>query len=71
MVIVGTKQDRVSGTALIEHAEGKLLQKQIGASAYLECSSMTQIGVEEVFHTAVRAVLQPTKEMYLYIGLIN
>lgn len=62
IILVGTKQDRVSKTASIKHAEGKILQKEIGASAYLECSSRTQIGVEEVFHTAVRAALQPTKE---------
>ena len=59
---MGTKQDIASGTDSVKHGEGKTLQKEIGASAYLECSSMTQVGVEEVFHTAVRAVLQPKEK---------
>ena len=35
------------------------LMKEIGATAYVQCSAMTQEGVDMVFESAIRAVLYP------------
>ncbi|KAL0410639.1 UNVERIFIED_CONTAM: Rac-like GTP-binding protein ARAC7 [Sesamum latifolium] len=48
IVLVGTKL-------------GEELRKQIGAAAYIECSSKTQQNVKAVFDTAIKVVLQPTR----------
>ncbi|KAM5547658.1 hypothetical protein ABKV19_001904 [Rosa sericea] len=41
--------------------QGEELRKQIGAAAYIECSSKTQQNVKAVFDTAIKAVLQPPR----------
>ncbi|KAL0308598.1 UNVERIFIED_CONTAM: Rac-like GTP-binding protein ARAC7 [Sesamum radiatum] len=41
--------------------KGEELRKQIGAAAYIECSSKTQQNVKAVFDTAIKVVLQPTR----------
>ncbi|GMH03306.1 hypothetical protein Nepgr_005145 [Nepenthes gracilis] len=68
-VLVGTKLDlreeRVradpTGSNIITSAQGEELRKQIGAAAYIECSSKTQQNVKAVFDTAIKVVLQPSK----------
>eukprot|EP00735_Rhodelphis_limneticus_P006963 TRINITY_DN1943_c0_g1::TRINITY_DN1943_c0_g1_i1::g.23113::m.23113 TRINITY_DN1943_c0_g1::TRINITY_DN1943_c0_g1_i1::g.23113 ORF type:complete len:198 (+),score=57.52,sp/Q9TU25/RAC2_BOVIN/64.95/7e-93,Ras/PF00071.17/2.1e-52,Miro/PF08477.8/4.3e-16,Arf/PF00025.16/4.1e-09 TRINITY_DN1943_c0_g1_i1:175-768(+) len=39
--------------------QGKLLQKEIGAVYFRECSARTASGLKEVFDDAIRAVMQP------------
>lgn len=68
IILVGTKQDLVSDADTIEllkklklapitFPQGLRIQAKIGATAYLECSAMTRKGLEDVFFSAVRAVL--------------
>ncbi|KAK8483175.1 hypothetical protein V6N13_058943 [Hibiscus sabdariffa] len=45
----------------ISTAQGDELKKQIGSSAYIECSSKTQQNVKAVFDAAIKVVLQPPK----------
>ncbi|KYQ91534.1 Rho GTPase [Tieghemostelium lacteum] len=57
-VLVGTKKDRRDeGTAKesVSTEEGNQLSKSINANHFVECSSMTQQGLREVFDYAVRA----------------
>ncbi|XP_071742329.1 rac-like GTP-binding protein ARAC7 [Rutidosis leptorrhynchoides] len=70
VVLVGTKLDlRDDKGCLADHmtsdaityAEGEELRKQIGAVAYIECSSKTQQNVKAVFDTAIKAVLLPPR----------
>ncbi|KAI8545518.1 hypothetical protein RHMOL_Rhmol07G0045900 [Rhododendron molle] len=49
------------GACTISTAQGEELKKQIGAVAYLECSSKTQQNVKAVFDAAIKVVLQPPK----------
>ncbi|TVU20615.1 hypothetical protein EJB05_36830 [Eragrostis curvula] len=49
------------GASTISTAEGEELRKQIGAAAYIECSSKTQQNVKAVFDTAIKVVLQPPR----------
>ena len=46
----------------VRSEEGRAMQGQIGAYAYLECSAKTKEGVREVFETATRAALQTKKK---------
>ncbi|KAJ0053690.1 rac-like GTP-binding protein RAC2 isoform X2 [Pistacia vera] len=70
IVLVGTKldlrEDRqfqldYPGACTISTEQGQELKKQIGALAYVECSSKTQQNVKAVFDTAIKVVLQPPK----------
>ncbi|KAK3195248.1 hypothetical protein Dsin_026558 [Dipteronia sinensis] len=70
IVLVGTKldlrEDRqfqldYPGASIISTEQGQELKKQIGALAYVECSSKTQQHVKAVFDAAIKAVLQPPK----------
>ncbi|GAB4852605.1 Rac-like GTP-binding protein arac7 [Ancistrocladus abbreviatus] len=69
IVLVGTKLDLreergyadVTGSNIITSAQGEELRKQIGAAAYIECSSKTQQNVKAVFDTAIKVVLQPPR----------
>ncbi|KAD6454724.1 hypothetical protein E3N88_09430 [Mikania micrantha] len=70
VVLVGTKLDLRNdngyladhiGSNVITSAQGEELRKQIGASAYIECSSKTQQNVKAVFDTAIKVVLQPPR----------
>ncbi|XP_010313731.1 rac-like GTP-binding protein ARAC7 isoform X2 [Solanum lycopersicum] len=72
IVLVGTKLDlRDDNAYLADHmdsniitpAQGEELRKQIGAAAYVECSSKTQQNVKAVFDTAIKVVLQPPRRM--------
>jgi Rho family, other len=42
---------------LVTTTSGKAVAQKIGAYKYLECSSLTGEGVEEVFETAAQAAL--------------
>ncbi|KAK8597690.1 hypothetical protein V6N13_095090 [Hibiscus sabdariffa] len=46
---------------LIKWGLGEELRKQIGAAAYIECSSKTQQNVKAIFDTAIKVVLQPPR----------
>lgn len=70
ILLVGTKKDlrvdtetvkklKEQGLAPSNQQQGGGLAKQIGAVKYMECSSLLQDGVREVFSEAVRAVLYP------------
>lgn len=70
IVLVGTKldlRDNISylsdhpGVSVVTSAQGEELRRQIGAVAYIECSSKTQQNVKAVFDAAVKAVLQPSR----------
>ncbi|KAI3775524.1 hypothetical protein L1987_50103 [Smallanthus sonchifolius] len=70
VVLVGTKLDLRDdngflsdhmGSNAITYTEGDELRKQIGAAAYIECSSKTQQNVKAVFDAAIKAVLQPLR----------
>ncbi|KAK1417334.1 hypothetical protein QVD17_26461 [Tagetes erecta] len=70
VVLVGTKLDlRDEKVFLSDHmgsnattyTEGEELRRQIGAAAYIECSSKTQQNVKAVFDTAIKVVLQPQR----------
>ncbi|KAJ6857026.1 hypothetical protein NC651_038655 [Populus alba x Populus x berolinensis] len=70
IVLVGTKLDlREDRGYLVDHinsnvitsAQGEELRKQIGAAAYIECSSKTQQNVKAVFDTAIKVVIQPPR----------
>ncbi|KAD6795135.1 hypothetical protein E3N88_06031 [Mikania micrantha] len=74
VVLVGTKLDlRDEKGFLSDHmcsdtityTEGEELRKQIGAAAYVECSSKTQQNVKAVFDTAIKAVLLPQRRKEL------
>ncbi|XP_008789319.2 rac-like GTP-binding protein ARAC7 isoform X2 [Phoenix dactylifera] len=71
IILVGTKLDlREDRGYLAEHpyattitsSQGEELRKQIGAAAYIECSSKTQQNVKAVFDTAIKVVLQPPRK---------
>ncbi|XP_022157599.1 rac-like GTP-binding protein ARAC7 isoform X1 [Momordica charantia] len=70
IILVGTKLDlredrryanEQMGYDIITSSQGEELRKQIGASAYIECSSKTQQNVKAVFDTAIKVVLQPPR----------
>ncbi|KAF3792063.1 Rac-like GTP-binding protein 3 [Nymphaea thermarum] len=71
IVLVGTKLDlREDKQYLSDHPglvpvttmQGEELQKQIGATYYIECSSKTQQNVKAVFDAAIKVVIQPPKQ---------
>ncbi|XP_010279492.1 PREDICTED: rac-like GTP-binding protein 2 [Nelumbo nucifera] len=49
------------GSGAITSAQGEELREQIGATAYIECSSKTQQNIRAVFDTAIKVVLQPPR----------
>ncbi|MCL7026123.1 hypothetical protein MKW94_024402 [Papaver nudicaule] len=70
IVLVGTKLDLredkqfhtdYPGAYTISTAQGEELKKQIGALAYVECSSKNQQNVKTVFDIAIKLVLHPPK----------
>lgn len=72
VVLVGTKLDLRDdnrymtdhmGSNMITSSQGEELRKQIGAAAYIECSSKTQQNVKAVFDIAIKVVLQPPRRM--------
>ncbi|KAJ6673630.1 RHO FAMILY GTPASE [Salix viminalis] len=65
IVLVGTKLEGYlvdhMNSNVITSAQGEELRKQIGAAAYIECSSKTQQNVKAVFDTAIKVVIQPPR----------
>ncbi|KAI9272240.1 rac protein [Helicostylum pulchrum] len=70
IILVGTKLDLREDECTIEgllakrmshisYVQGLTMQKDIGAVKYLECSALTQKGLNNVFDEAIRAVLSP------------
>lgn len=70
IVLVGTKVDLRSDRktlqdlaahrlAPITFSQGVALAKEIGAVEYVECSARTNSGVQGVFETAIRAIIDP------------
>ena len=68
IIVVGTKIDLrdnsparnelfEGGKPLLQYSEGLTVMQDIGAVRYVECSSLTQQGLKEVFEEAVRTVL--------------
>ena len=69
MILVGTKLDLRDDKVTIEELkkerlapvtweQGEAMQRQIAALAYMECSALTKVGLNDVFDTAVRAARQ-------------
>ena len=46
----------------ITFTQGEAMKKKIGATAYKECSALTQDGLKEVFDEAIKIVLFPEQE---------
>ncbi|KAA0061545.1 rac-like GTP-binding protein ARAC7 isoform X2 [Cucumis melo var. makuwa] len=71
IILVGTKLDlredrryaneQMHYDVITSSQQGEELRKQIGASAYIECSAKTQQNVKAVFDTAIKVVLQPPR----------
>jgi Rho family protein len=68
VILVGLKKDlrddpvhqeemRKKGLAYLTKREGEEMREQIGARKYLECSSLTGEGVDDVFEAATRAAM--------------
>jgi Ras-related C3 botulinum toxin substrate 1 len=56
IVLVGTKADLKSKGGAVSESEGRAMASQIGAVAYVECSTLTQQGLRAVFDAACQAV---------------
>ncbi|KAK1261760.1 Rac-like GTP-binding protein RAC2 [Acorus gramineus] len=70
IVLVGTKLDlredkqffmNYPGVSIVSTEQGEKLKSEVGALAYIECSSKTQQNVKAVFDAAVKVVIQPLK----------
>ncbi|KFK37274.1 hypothetical protein AALP_AA4G235800 [Arabis alpina] len=80
IVLVGTKLDlrenkqfsmNYPGACTISTEQGQELRKEIGALAYIECSSKTQQNVKAVFDAAIKVVLQPPLKTKKQKRMIN
>ena len=49
--------------SFVSFEEGKKVSEQVGAAAFLECSSLKRDGVDEVFESAIKATLKCRKKM--------
>ncbi|KAL0281484.1 UNVERIFIED_CONTAM: hypothetical protein PYX00_002460 [Menopon gallinae] len=60
IVLVGTKTDirDERDREHLSYADGKKMKNKIKAFAYLECSAKLMEGLDEIFKTAIRAVLK-------------
>ncbi|CEP21815.1 Ras-related C3 botulinum toxin substrate 1 AltName: Full=p21-Rac1; Flags: Precursor [Cyberlindnera jadinii] len=74
IILVGTKSDlkddphtldrlEESGNEPVSQAEAKKLVKELGLQGYVECSAATQAGIEDVFETAIKSVLDAEREI--------
>jgi len=72
ILLVGTKIDlredsefikdmETKGQKIVTSQQGEALATELGAIKYMECSALTQKGLQNVFQDAVRAVLTPNK----------
>jgi Ras-related C3 botulinum toxin substrate 1 len=54
-ILVGTKADLREGTApCVSHDDAILVQNSIKAAQYIECSALRNVGVQDVFTTALQ-----------------
>lgn len=69
LMLVGTKIDLRQDKATMENLKGEklptpdaaqALAKELGCTAYLECSALTQEGLKKVFETAIRSQWAPS-----------
>ena len=59
IVILGTKKDiRDKVSKPVTHPEGLEMAREIRAAKYLECSAITQKGIQGVFEEVVRVVTE-------------
>ena len=84
IILVGNKTDlrdkfgsnlltKDTNQPLISYNEGKQLAEDINARSYLECSAITNQGVDVIFEKATRVALerdQSTKEIRQYCWLL-
>ncbi|EGC39944.1 hypothetical protein DICPUDRAFT_52376 [Dictyostelium purpureum] len=74
IVLIGTqndlRQDKTTRDLLaskqqapITYEEGMMMRKKIGASAFTECSVVTQKGVKQVFEEAIKVFLERQTEI--------
>jgi Rho family, other len=54
---VAIEEMRRKSQHFVTHREANLISDEIGARKYLECSSLTGEGVDDVFEAATRAAL--------------
>lgn len=47
---------------LVTELEGQLVSLEIGAEAYIQCSSLSGVGVDDVFEAAFRAAISHSKK---------
>ncbi|KAF5743933.1 rac-like GTP-binding protein ARAC8 [Tripterygium wilfordii] len=71
IVLVGTKLGMDASSIIVAsidinfvliYTQGEELQKQIGASYYVECSSKTQQNVKAVFEAVIEVVMKPPQK---------
>lgn len=63
VMLIGTKLDlRPDSQVKVTHQEGQQVAREIGATAYLECSSLKQRRVRNVFEEAVRVAIGKKKK---------
>lgn len=73
IVLVGTKHDlradervvsylRSQEKEIITFEQGKMLMKDIGARAYIECSSKTGLNVKKVFEICISIIMKDRRE---------
>ena len=73
VILVGLKKDLRSNdcsrndidpkTKLVTFEEGKKVACTIGATAFMECSSLAGDGVQEIFESAIKSTLKNRKKM--------
>ncbi|NP_001233114.1 ras-related C3 botulinum toxin substrate 1 isoform Rac1-like [Acyrthosiphon pisum] len=66
VILIGTKTDlRLSQNDCITRKKGKKMMKKIGAVKYLECSALTNEGLDTIFTESVRAAIErPRKNCF-------
>lgn len=70
-ILVGTKADLRDdpkmaaelGDSFVNAAEGDALANETGATAYMECSALTQENLKEVFDRAIRQAIDSRSKM--------
>jgi Rho family protein len=54
---VAIEEMRKKSLAFVQPGQGEAVAKEVGARRYLECSSLTGEGVDDVFEAATRAAM--------------
>jgi len=73
-ILVATKTDlrddpkaiaelKKTGQTFLTREQGEELKEAIGAKVYMECSAKSRVGVEEVFETAVRVIVEEVERL--------